>query len=58
MATIFTPFRSTGIVCNKQPASLQKLGNDNFLTCPVGNTFHVYNVHSNTINLTLKTQKP
>ncbi|MES1918580.1 hypothetical protein MHBO_000531 [Bonamia ostreae] len=42
--SLFAPYRALGIVCNNVPISGENLGNDDFLTCAVGDTFHVYNV--------------
>ena len=40
---IFQPFRAVGVVSGDVPFSLNKLGDEKFVTVPVGNSFHVYN---------------
>ena len=40
---IFQPFRAVGVVSGDVPFSLNSLGTENFVTVPVGNSFHVYN---------------
>eukprot|EP01083_Nonionella_stella_P249991 863824_1 len=40
---LFRPYRALGFVCDSTPFSLQKLGSANFVTIPVGKSWHVYN---------------
>jgi U3 small nucleolar RNA-associated protein 21 len=43
MSRIFQPFRAVGVVSGDVPFSFNSLGSENFVTVPVGNSFHVYN---------------
>lgn len=43
-STLFRPYRCIGYVTDAVPVSLNKLGQNNFVTVSVGKAFQVYNV--------------
>jgi hypothetical protein len=44
MSTLYAPYRTIGIVCDKNEFVLNRLGEENFITVSIGNCFQVFRV--------------
>ena len=42
MSSLYTPYRSLGYICDRNPFALNRLGEEMFLTATIGNCFQVF----------------
>ena len=43
-APLYMPYKTVGLVCDKAPYFVNRLGSETFLTVPIGNCFQVFKV--------------